>query len=184
MQDFPLHTPDSAPDGAGDFMRDLEKGYGFVPNLAGVMATAPALMKGYFTLNQLFEQTSLTAPEQQVVLLAASYTNACGYCMGAHTALAEMAGVPQGSIDALREGRSLPDERLEALRRFTQAVVDKRGHMPEADLQAFYDAGFTQQNVLEVVLGVGMKTLSNYTNHIAGTPLDSAFAGKEWTPPA
>jgi uncharacterized peroxidase-related enzyme len=184
MSDFPVHTPDSVSAETGDFMRDLEKGYGFIPNLAGVMATAPALMKGYFQINQLFEQTSLTAPERQVVLLAASFTNACDYCMGAHTALAEMAGVPQDSIDALREGRPLPDERLEALRRFTQSVVDKRGHMPEADLQAFYEAGFTAQNVLEVVLGVGMKTLSNYTNHIAGTPLDSAFAGKEWNPPA
>ena len=184
MSDFPVHTPDSAPAEAGAFMRELEKGYGFIPNLAGVMASAPALMEGYFTLNQLFEKTSFSGPERQVVLLAVSYTNACDYCMGAHTALAEMAGVPQDSIDALREGRSLPDERLEALRRFTQAVVDRRGHMPEADLRAFYEAGFTPQNVLEVVLGVGMKTLSNYTNHIAGTPLDAAFAGKEWMPPA
>ncbi|MEF8793059.1 carboxymuconolactone decarboxylase family protein [Thiohalorhabdus sp.] len=184
MSDFPVNTPDSVTAQAGDFMRDLEKGYGFIPNLAGVMATAPALMQGYFKLNELFEQTSLTGPERQVVLLAASYTNACDYCMGAHTALAEMAGVPQASIEALRAGQPLPDERLEALRRFTQAVVYQRGHMPDADLQAFYEAGFTQQNVLEVVLGVGMKTLSNYTNHIAGTPLDSAFSGKEWNPPA
>lgn len=184
MSDFPVHTPESTSPEAGEFMRELEKGYGFIPNLAGVMATAPALMQGYFQLNQLFEQTSLSAPERQVVLLAASFTNACDYCMGAHTALAEMAGVPQDSIAALRAGEPLPDDRLEALRRFTHAVVDKRGHMPEDDLQAFYAAGFTAQNVLEVVLGVGMKTLSNYTNHIAGTPLDSAFAGKEWNPPA
>ncbi len=184
MSDFPIHTPESAPAEAGDFLRELAKGYGFIPNLAGIMATAPALMRGYFQLNQLFEQTSLSAPERQVVLLAASYTNTCDYCMAAHTTLAKMAGVPQGSIDALRAGQPLPDERLEALRRFTQAVVERRGHMPEADLQAFYDAGFTAQNVLEVVLGVGMKTLSNYTNHLAGTPLDSAFADKEWRPPA
>ncbi|KPV39976.1 carboxymuconolactone decarboxylase [Thiohalorhabdus denitrificans] len=184
MSDYPVHTPESAPEGAGDFMRELEKAYGFVPNLAGVMATAPALMQGYFQLNQLFEQTSLTPAERQVVLLSASFTNTCGYCMGAHTALAEMAGVPEDCIGALRQGEPLPDPRLDALRRFTQAVVEQRGFLPESELQAFHDAGFTPQNVLEVVLGVGMKTLSNYTNHIAGTPLDQAFAGKEWTPPA
>ncbi|MFA9461571.1 carboxymuconolactone decarboxylase family protein [Thiohalorhabdus sp. Cl-TMA] len=183
MSDYPVHTPESAPNEAGDFMRELEKGYGFIPNLAGVMATAPALVQGYFNLNQLFEKTSLSAPERQVVLLAASFTNTCDYCMSVHTALAEMAGVPEDCIAELRQGSPLPDQRLNALRRFTQAVVEDRGHMPESQLQAFYEAGFTPQNVLEVVLGVGMKTLSNYTNHIAETPLDKAFAGKEWNPP-
>src|SRR6056297_1179355 len=102
MTEFPVHTPQDAPADAADFMRDLEKGYGFVPNLAGVMAEAPPLMKGYFTLSQLFDQTTLNPVERQVVLLSVSFANGCQYCMAAHSALAQMAEMPEDVLQALR----------------------------------------------------------------------------------
>lgn len=100
--------------------------------------------------------------------------------MGAHSVLADMADVPKAVTDALRAGQPLPDPRLEALRRFTTAVVEARGWVDKAEVAAFQEAGYDAQQVLEVVLGVGMKTLSNYTNHIAGTELDASFQHRAW----
>ncbi len=178
---FPYHDIASAPKAAEASLRQTEQRFGMLPNLMRKMATAPALLDGYLTLGALFEQTSLSPAEQQVVLLTVSRENRCTYCVGAHSVLADMAEVPAAVTDALREGRSLPDPRLEALRRFTAAVVADRGWVSEAELSTFMDAGYAQQQVLEVILGVGMKTLSNYTNHVTGTELDSAFAHRAWS---
>jgi alkylhydroperoxidase family enzyme len=89
--------------------------------------------------------------------------------------------VPDHVVQAIRAGRPIVDYKLEALRRFTAAVVTMRGWPSEADTRGFLDAGYTRAQILEVVLGVGMKTLSNYTNHIADTPLDHAFAKAAWS---
>lgn len=144
------------------------------------MAQAPALAQGYWQLNRSFAESSLSAAEQQVVLIATSVFNQCAHCVGAHRAIADMTGVPEPVTDALREGRPPPDERLEALSVFTRQVVEARGWVRDEAVQDFLEAGFTPAQVLEVVLGVGVKTLSNYTNHLVGTELDQAFAGRAW----
>lgn len=180
---FPVHTIDSAPEAARPTLEAALKGYGFVPNLLGMMAAAPALVSGYATLSRIFDETSLTPAERQVVLLTVSFENACDYCMAAHSTIAAMQQVPGGVVDALRRGDSLPDDRLETLRRFTAAVVTTRGWPAEVDVKDFVDAGFGSQQVLEVVLGVGLKTLSNYANHLAETPVDAAFHSAAWTDP-
>jgi uncharacterized peroxidase-related enzyme len=177
---FPYHDRESAPEAAVPALTQSEQRFGMLPNLMRKMATAPSLLQGYLALGDLFEQTSLSPAEQQVVLLAVSRENCCEYCVGAHSVLADMAKVPTEVTDALREGRPLPDARLEALRRFTAAVVEARGWVGEADVDAFQAAGYGPQQVLEVVLGIGMKTLSNYTNHIAGTELDAPFGHRAW----
>ena len=92
-----------------------------------------------------------------------------------------MMKVPEEISEALRNETPLPDDKLEALRNFTLAVVRKRGNVTNDDLQAFYDAGYGQQQVLEVILGVAQKTMSNYVNHIAETPIDEPFKKFEWT---
>lgn len=178
---FPVHDVDTAPEGAKDTLAAAQKGYGFIPNLLGVMANAPALVAAYVTLANLFEQTSLTATERQVVLLTSSYENNCGYCVAAHSALASMQKVPQDVVDAIRAGRPIADAKLEALRVFTRIVVESRGWASEAEVETFIAAGYGRQQVMEVVLGVGIKTISNYTTHIAKTPLDSAFSAVAWT---
>jgi len=177
---FPYHDPESAPQAALPSLQQSEQRFGMLPNLMRKMATAPALLEGYLTLGDLFEQTSLSPAEQQVVLLTVSRENRCEYCVGAHSVLADMAGVPKEVTDAVRDGQPLPDPRLEALSRFTAAVVEARGWVGDAEVAAFLEAGYGPQQVLEVVLGVGMKTLSNYTNHIAGTELDGPFQHRAW----
>ena len=102
----------------------------------------------------------------------------------AHSVIAEMQKVSADVIEALRDDKPIPDQNLEALRKFTTQVIEKRGWVDDADTRDFYAAGFSQQQVLEVVLGVAFKTISNYTNHITETPLDDAFAAREWHTPS
>jgi AhpD family alkylhydroperoxidase len=183
MTDFPNHDRQSAPAAALPSFDAAEGKFGMIPNLARKMATAPALLEAYLQVGALFDTTSLTPQERQVVLLTVSRENGCDYCMGAHSVLADMSKVPEAVTAAIREDGPIPDPRLAALNRFTRGMVQQRGWVPEEELRAFLDAGFDRQQVLEVVLGVGMKTLSNYTNHIAGTTLDEAFAHRAWEPP-
>lgn len=160
-------------------MRAIAKKFGFVPNLIRELAAAPAAIKAYVTLNGLLDETSLSPVERQLVLATASAENGCMYCVAAHTAGLKMAGFAADQIEAARERRSLADRKLEALRIFTATVVNKRGWIDDADLDAFLQAGYTREQVLEVLVGVTTKTLSNYANHIAQTPLDKelqAFA--------
>lgn len=177
---YPVHTIETAPEAAKDGLRQAEQAYGFVPNLLGVMAEAPAVMKAYPALNQLFDEASFSPSERQTVLLAVSYANGCDYCMAAHTVIAGMQSVPDDVITAVREGTPIADPKLEALRRFTEEVVQSRGWPSDAATQAFFDAGYDRQQVLEVMLGVALKTLSNYVNHQAETPLDPAFSSGKW----
>ena len=182
MSDYTIHTAATAPEGAREALDGVQKQFGFVPNLMGVMAEAPSALKAYLNLMQLLGETSFSPIQEQVVALAVSHTNACTYCMSAHSAVAKSVGMSDEDLKALRLGGPLKDTALEALRAFTVAVVETRGWVsPEARL-AFFAAGYTRTHVLEVLVGVTMKTLSNYVNHTADTPLDSQFAPFAWAP--
>lgn len=181
MTTLPIHTLDTAPEAAQAILAGAQKKLGFVPNLYAMMASAPALVKAYTTLSGIFEETSFTATERQVVLMTVSVVNGCDYCVAAHTVLAGMQKVPGDVVAAVRNGQPIADARLEALRRYTTAVVTSRGWPSDAEAKAFQQAGYGPAQMLEVVLGVGIKTLSNYANHIAATPLDAAFSPAAWS---
>lgn len=172
MSRFTLHTHATAPEASRATLATVERKFGFLPNLVREMAEAPATLKGYVTLGELLEQTSLSPVEQQLVLASVSLANTCEYCVAAHSAGLRRAGLPPRELDAVREGRPLRDERLEALRQFAIEIVETRGRPDPRVVRAFRDAGYGNRQVLEVILAVGMKTISNYVNHIADTPLD------------
>lgn len=181
MVDFPNHTPESAPEPANQKLAEVKKGLGFVPNLYAKLAEAPAALEGYTTLSGIYDKTSFSNAERQVILLAASVENGCEFCVAAHSMTAKrMAKVPEDVVEAIRESQTLPDARLNALVQFTRQMVVNRGWMEEQQVQAFLDAGFTGQNALEVVLAVAMKTLSNYANHLTGTKTNEQFASEAW----
>lgn len=182
MSEFQIHTTASAPEAARPILEGMKKDFGFLPNLLGGLAEAPAALEGYTTLSGIFNKSSLTPVERQVVLITVSVENICTYCVAAHSGAAEMAGIDEADLEALRTGDTLPDARLEALRAFTQKMVAARGFADDADLNAFLGTGYTRQNALEVVLAISLKTLSNYANHLIDTPLDDAFQPKAWTP--
>ncbi len=178
-----LH-PDNAPAASKAGLEGAKAAFGFVPNLQATMAESPELLAGYSALWELVAKTSLTPHEQQVVFLTSNLENECHYCMAGHTALAKMQKMDPAVIAALRSGTPLPDARLEALHRYTGLVVRQRGWVSDEDTDAFLAAGFTRRNVLEVILAVATKVMSNYTNHIAHTGLDDFMHGNEWTRPA
>ncbi len=182
MNYFKVHTKETASAASAELLGNAEKAFGFIPNLLGVMAESPATLNAYLTLGQLFDSSSFTATERQVAILAISRYNECHYCMAAHSVVAGMQNVPADVIQAIRNDEPIADERLEALRWFANQVVDKRGWVSGNDIDTFLDAGFTRAQILEVILSLSFKTLSNYINHVANTPLDSAFAAQSWQP--
>ncbi|MFQ5534076.1 MAG: carboxymuconolactone decarboxylase family protein [Sphingomonadales bacterium] len=181
MTDFSIHTADSAPDASRPILEGARKSYGFLPNLLGALAESPATLEGYLAIGGIFEKSTFSATERQVVLLTASIENGCTYCVAAHTTIAAMQHVAIDVTKSLREGLPIQDPRLEALRKFTKTLVEKRGRATEADTQEFLAASFTREQALEVVLGIAMKTISNYANHLTHTPIDQAFAPQAWT---
>jgi AhpD family alkylhydroperoxidase len=184
MAKFTTHTLETAPASSKPVLEEVKKAFGFVPNLQSGMAESPELLTAYSTLWDLFSKTSLTQVEQQIVYLTANYENECHYCMAGHTQLAKMQHIDDAVVQAIRSGKPIADAKLEALHSFTTKVVRNRGFVPDDGVDGFLAAGYTKRNVLEVVLGVGTKTLSNYTNHIVHTELDPFMKGAEWSKPA
>lgn len=180
MSEFPLHDKDSAPEDSKPLLQNSIDAFGMIPNLHAVMAEAPGLLAGYQQLHQLFTETSFNAEEQTVVWQSINVEHRCHYCVPAHTGIAKQMDVDDEITDALRNERRLPTAKLEALRDFTLTVVRERGNAGDEAVQRFLDAGFTQRQVLEVVLGVAQKTMSNYVNHLAETPIDKPFQKFEW----
>lgn len=173
-------TIENAEEKSAAVLNEVKAKFGFVPNLMGVFAHSPEALQGYLSLGDLLDKTSLSPTERQIVLLGVSEANGCEYCMAAHTTISSMQGIEASVIQAVREDRPINNPKLEALRVFTKAVVGKRGYVSTDEINSFLQAGYEKKNIVEVVLGTAMKTLSNYVNHIAQTPLDSAFEPAKW----
>ncbi|QDT41928.1 hypothetical protein Pan241w_20080 [Gimesia alba] len=183
MTTFSVHTQDSAPEDAHEVLKKARNNFGFIPNLLGVLAEAPVAAEAYLSMIDLCRRSSMTPTERHVTWFAVNDVHECQYCMAAHTAVARLEEIPEAVIEAARNGTTYHDERLQILREFTQNVVNQRGVIPPEAVTQFLDAGFTQKHVLEIIVFVSTKVLSNYTNHIAGTPLDQEFSACEWKKP-
>jgi len=175
MSDFRICELHNAPPAAVEDLERVQAKNQFIPNLMGIMANSPSVLKGYLTLNKLFEETSFSPLENNVVLLTVSVANGCDYCIAAHSMAAKMQKVSDDVISSIRDDKPLSDMRSEALRLMTREVVNSRGWPNEEIVKQFYDAGFSHAQALEVILGVAMKTLSNYINHLADTSVDEQF---------
>ncbi|MDE0921747.1 carboxymuconolactone decarboxylase family protein [Aurantimonas coralicida] len=180
MTDFTLHDETTAPDDSKPLLAKSQKAFGMVPGLHAVMAEAPGLLDAYQQVHELFLNSSFDKDETTVVWQTVNVENNCHYCVPAHTGIAKAMGVDDAITEALRNETPLPNARLEALRDFTLSVVRDHGNVDDAKVQAFLDAGFTRRNILEVVLGYSQKVMSNYTNHLAQTPVDKPFQKFAW----
>lgn len=181
MTAFQLHDVESAPEKSKPLLEQSMKDFGMIPNLHAVMAEAPGTLEAYQRLHGLVLESSLNDEEKTVVWQTINVEHACHYCVPAHSGIARSMGVDTDIDDALREESPLKDEKLEALRRFTLAMVRNRGH-GEDDLKAFFEAGYEKRQALEVVLALSQKVMSNYINHIADTPVDEPFQPFAWEP--
>lgn len=181
MSNFKLHTLDSAPEKGKELLQKSFDAYAMIPGLHAVMAESPNLLEAYQVVHNLFANASFDKNELTVVWQTINVENECHYCVPAHTGIAKGMGVDDKIIEALRNETPLEDEKLEALRDFTLSIVRDRGNVSDEKVKSFLEAGYTNQNILDIILGYSQKIMSNYTNHLAKTPVDSAFKNFEWS---
>ena len=162
-------------------LQKAKAGLGIIPNMYANMANIPGLLETYLLGYGAFRSDSgFDRAEQEVVLLAISQANGCSYCVAAHSTIADMAKVPADITDALRAGGPLPEAKLDALATFTRVMLETRGLPTRSDVEAFLAAGYTEEHILHIVLALAVKTISNYSNHLFHTPLDTAFVPRTW----
>ncbi len=178
---FTIHTVDSAPEGARAALSALEQRVGFVPNLAATMAGSPVLINGFGGLQAALRGTTLTGAEREVVGLTVSHENTSRYSMAAHSVFAKGQGASDDVVAALRSGTAPPGEKLRALHEFTLAVLRERGHVPPARVAALRAAGYTGEQLFEVLAQIGYTSIANWVANICDTPVDDAFQAQAWS---
>jgi AhpD family alkylhydroperoxidase len=169
---FPDHTIESAPSAARRSMTAVRDGWGYLPSAVARLATSPHALDGFLKLNAIFENCTMDPLAREVVVMTVATRNGCHLCVAIHTRrLTTMDAAPE-VIAALRRSAPLPDPRLEAIRVFTDRVLDTAGDVGDEALRSFLAHGYTPQNALEVVLGVGAYTLSTFANRLTAAQLD------------
>lgn len=179
----PLTVETASAEGA-ELLEGAKKNLGFIPNMYAEMAHAPGLLSTYLHGYDWFRRHSgFTPAEQETVFLAISRENACHYCVAAHSMIGEkISKMPADALQALREGHTIPNAKLQALAHFSRLMVKTRGNPAREDIQAFVAAGYSEAQALQVLLAIAVKTISNYNNHLFDTPVDAAFAAYTWKP--
>jgi alkylhydroperoxidase family enzyme len=181
MTNYPIHTIDTAPDYAKQPFALLQEAFGFIPGVAGAMANSSPLMNSFFSAFGHFRgDGTFTPAERQVLLLSNAVTNNSAWAVAFHTLEALADGVPAAEVDAIRQGRLPADPRFAALSALTRALIAQRGHLDETDTTAFLAAGFDRNQVLEVVTGVAISTMTNYVAAVADLPLEERLREHRW----
>jgi uncharacterized peroxidase-related enzyme len=179
---YTLFTPltiATAPEASRPILEKIQKSLGFIPNLMATFANNPTVLQGYLGLDAAYEKGSFTPRERQIILLAASVENNCNYCAAAHSAIAKGAlHTPPEVIAAVRKGIPVPDAKLNALVTLVRELVRERGYAKDETIQKFLTAGYKKEQAMELLLGIALKTISNYLDHISPTPVDQAFTGE------
>jgi uncharacterized peroxidase-related enzyme len=179
--EFTVHTLESAPEASRAALQQLEERVGFVPNLAATIAESPTAIQGFGAMQAALRQTRLSQLEREVVGLAVSLENSSAYAMAAHSTFAQGAGAGEEIVAALRSGDDIPDPRLLALQEFTRTVLHERGHVAEESVAALLEAGYSKEQLLEVITQVAYTTFANLVANVADVPVDKAFEGQAWT---
>lgn len=181
MKIFKIHTTETAPQESKESLEQSQKHFGMIPNLHGILAESPNILEAYKRLHGLFESTSFNADELTVVWQTINVEHECHYCVPGHTGIAKMMKVDDEITEALRNETVLPSEKLEVLRETTLEIVRQRGHLSEETQEKFFAIGYEQRHLLDIILGLSQKVISNYVNHLAETPVDKPFEKFTWT---
>ncbi len=182
MSTFKIHDLNSAPEGSKKDLEGVNGKFGFIPNIFGIMAEAPAALKAYPAFAGAFEASSYSPAEREIVAIATGTSNGCSFCTAVHSTIARSKlKVDSATVDALRNQTDLPDAKQNALAKFTKQIVSKRGAVSDDDIAAFKKAGYTDAQVLELVVGVALNTFTNYINNVARTPVNEQFKAEDWS---
>ncbi len=152
----------------------LESGLGFVPNLYAYYAKNDTALADYLALQN--RKSTLSKKEREVVNLVVSEINGCQYCLGAHTAIAGMNGFTPEQILELRTGEATFDAKIDALAKFTKGVTSNKGVVTDHLKESFFNAGYTEANMIDVVINIGDKVISNYIHNLTGFEIDFPLA--------
>ena len=180
MPQFHPHTADTAPTRARPILEKMLADTGRVPDAVGRLAESPEALRGFLTGNEIFTSSTLDVIDREVVVMTVATRNACHLCVAMHTGILHRAKADPELIAALRDQTALPDPGREALRRFTIAVMRTRGAVPDAEFDEFTAAGYTPRQALDVVLGVGVYTISTYANRLVGAQVDPPLRRFAW----
>lgn len=175
MANLTIHTIETAPEAVKDVLTTVKReNGGYIPNLISVLANSPTALETYRTVGGINRRSSLSPTEREVVQITAAVTNGCGFCVAGHTAIAiKQIKMPEDVLTALRETAPIEsDAKLDTLARFTLTVIHQKGQVGPTILSDFFEAGYTQENALDVVLGVSLATLCNFANNLAETPIN------------
>jgi uncharacterized peroxidase-related enzyme len=165
-------TVEAAPAASQPLLEAVKKQLGIVPNMFRLIANSPAALKGYLDLSGALGKGALPAATRERIALAVAEINGCDYCLSAHTYLGKnLAKLDDGEITANRSGTS-NDPKAAAAVQFAAKVTRARGHVTEADLSAVKLAGYTEAQVIEIVLHVALNTWTNYFNEAFKTDID------------
>ncbi len=180
MSRFPEYTIESAPAASRRFMVATQNHLGYLPAATARWAASPHLLEAFGRVLAIFESATLDPVAREVVVMTLATRNGCHICVAMHTArLTELDASPD-AIAALRDAAVLADPRLDALRVFTLRVLDRAGDVGDDALAAFLASGYTRQNALEVVLGIGTYTMSTLANRLIDAPLDDQLSAFAW----
>jgi alkylhydroperoxidase family enzyme len=180
MAKHPIHTIASAPENSKEGLEQLQKAFGVIPNIAGAIANSPKLINSLVGVFAQIHSSSFTEQEIQTVLLTDAVANSSTYAVAFHTGLAIQAGVSSEEISAIRERRAPTDKRLAALSTLAKTLIEKRGHLSEEEFDSFIAAGFTKEQLLEVIAIVAASTITHYFATIANPTLDAPFQPYVW----
>ncbi|GAA4622434.1 carboxymuconolactone decarboxylase family protein [Actinoallomurus vinaceus] len=178
---FTDHTIESAPPAARRSMEAVSKKLGYLPSAVGRLANSPQLLESFLRTNALFEATTLSPLAREVLVMTMATRNGCHLCVAMHSAALTALGADPDLIAALRESRPLADAPLEAMRRFVLEALATSGAVSAEAMEDFLGHGYTRQNALEVVLGIGVYTLSTLANRMTDAPLDERLEPFAWT---
>tara|TARA_R110002049_G_scaffold214533_3_gene385988 strand:+ start:6861 stop:7412 length:552 start_codon:yes stop_codon:yes gene_type:complete len=153
---------------------NLQKGLGFVPNLYAYFGKNETALEDYLSFQN--RKATLTAKEREVINLVTSQVNLCRYCISAHTVLAKMNGFTDEQIIEIREGGASFNDKLDALVKFTKSVVENRGNATEESKNIFFSAGYSEANMIDAIIIVGDKTISNYLHKLTDLEIDFPLA--------
>ena len=178
MSQFTEYTIESAPAESRRFMTATRSHLGYLPVAMARMAASPQLLDGFGKLTAIFDRSALDPVAREVVIMTVATRNGCHICVAMHTARLTALGASADLIAGLRDRplEPLADERLDAIRVFTLAVLDTAGDVGDQALRDFLAHGYTTQNALEVVLGIGTYTMSTLANRLTGAPVDDQLA--------
>ncbi len=174
MSTFNVPTREEVSESNQAIFDNLNKALGFVPNIYAAMAHSKTALGDYLQFSN--SKTSLTGKEKEVVDLAISQVNGCRYCQSAHTAISKMKGLTEDQILELRQGNASWDSKLNALANISKEIAETRGQVSEATKTAFYNAGYTKENLVDLVLAVGMITVTNTFHNLTDVAIDFPVA--------